>query len=139
MDNQHNNHQCFEISKIYLKDVSLEVPHAPKIFFENKEIRNEVKLATQVVTLDNNIFEIVLTITITAKIGDDITVYLVEVSQAGLFIIRGFTKDHINYIVRTTCPTVLLPFIREEIANLIGKSGFPPLWLQPINFEHFIK
>lgn len=126
--------QHFEIQKVYLKDVSLETPNSPMIFTEQWQPQTEVRLETGATPLTEDLYEAVLTLTVTAKLGER-TAYLVEVQQAGLFTLRGFDEQPLGHMLHAFCPNILFPFAREEIAGLIGKGGFPALLLNPINFD----
>ena len=126
--------QHFEIQKVYLKDVSLETPNSPMIFTEQWQPQTEVRLETGATTLTENLFEVVLTLSVTTKIGER-TAYLAEVQQAGLFSLSGFDSAQMGHMLNAYCPNVLFPFAREELASLIGKGGFPPLLLNPFNFD----
>jgi preprotein translocase subunit SecB len=126
--------QHFEIQKVYLKDVSLEMPNSPMIFTEQWQPQTEVRLETGATTLTENLFEVVLTLSVTTKIGER-TAYLAEVQQAGLFSLSGFDSAQMGHMLNAYCPNVLFPFAREELASLIGKGGFPPLLLNPFNFD----
>jgi preprotein translocase subunit SecB len=122
------------IERIYVKDLSLENPGAPQSFHSTDSPHVEVGLRTRGEQLDPNRFEVVLTITVTAKTGDK-TLFLVEAAQAGVFHIQGVPMADIQPIMGIHCPTVLFPYIRETIANAIIRAGFPPVHLDPINFE----
>lgn len=126
--------QHFEIQKVYLKDVSLETPNSPMIFTDQWQPQTEVRLETGVTPLTEDLFEVVLTLTVTAKLGER-TAYLVEVQQAGLFTLRGFDEPQTGHMLHAFCPNLLFPFAREAIASMIGKGGFPALLLNPINFD----
>lgn len=126
--------QQFEIQKLYLKDVSLEIPNAPNIFTEQWKPDINLQINTSSSLISENIYEVVLTLTVTAKLGEK-TAYLVEVQQAGIFSIRGFPNEHLGAMMGAFCPNVLFPFGREAIASLVQKSGFPPLLLNPVNFD----
>ncbi|HPF58047.1 MAG TPA: protein-export chaperone SecB [Candidatus Competibacteraceae bacterium] len=134
MSEQQTPQQHFEIQKVYLKDVSLETPNSPAIFTEQWQPQTEVRLETSATPLTEDLFESVLTLTVTAKMGDR-TAYLAEVKQAGLFILRGFDEQQKGHMLHAFCPNILFPFSREELASLIGKGGFPALLLNPINFD----
>ncbi|HXX86171.1 MAG TPA: protein-export chaperone SecB [Casimicrobiaceae bacterium] len=123
------------IERIYVKDLSLENPGAPRSLMQMAEAPQvEVGLRTRGEQIDQNLFECVLTITVTAKAGDK-TLFLVEAAQAGVFRIQGIPMADIQPIMGIHCPTVLFPYIRETIANAIIRAGFPPVHLDPINFE----
>ena len=122
------------IERIYVKDLSLENPGAPHSFQTTDSPHVEVGLRTRGEQIDQNLFECVLTITVTAKAGDK-TLFLVEAAQAGVFRIQGIPMADIQPIMGIHCPSVLFPYIRETIANAIIRAGFPPVHLDPINFE----
>ena len=134
MSEQSQVPQHFEIQKVYLKDVSLETPNSPMIFTEQWQPQTEVRLETGATPLAENLFEVVLTVTVTSKIGER-TAYLVEVQQAGLFTLRGFDEEQMGQMLHSFCPNILFPFAREQLASLIGQGGFPALLLNPINFD----
>jgi preprotein translocase subunit SecB len=134
MSEQQQVPQHFEIQKVYLKDVSLEAPNSPTIFTEQWQPQTEVRLETGATPLTEDLFDVVLTLTVTAKLGER-TAYLAEVQQAGLFTLRGFDDPQMGHMLHSFCPNILFPFAREELASLIGKGGFPALLLNPINFD----
>jgi preprotein translocase subunit SecB len=124
--------------KIYLKDVSLETPHAPQIFNEQRTPEINVQLSNNSSPVAENVHEVVLTLTVTATVEEK-TAYLVEVHQAGVFAVRGLSNEQLGPILGAFCPNTLFPFARETVASLIGKSGFPPLLLNPVNFDVLYK
>ena len=124
----------FNILRIYVKDVSFEAPNSPAIFTQEFKPEVEMQMATSVSPLETDVYEIVLTITVTSKAGDK-TAFLAEVHQAGIFGISGFSEDQHAHMVGAYCPNTLFPFAREEIANLVTKGGFPQLLLAPVNFD----
>ena len=124
----------FTIQKIYVKDVSFEVPGAPQIFNEPGQPQLELNLNQKVARAADTVFEVVLGITLTCKVNDK-TVYLAEVEQAGLFGLAGFDERTLDMMLGTYCPNVLFPYARQAIGELIAQGGFPPFYLQPINFE----
>jgi preprotein translocase subunit SecB len=124
----------FQIQKLYTKDVSFEVPNAPKIFQEEGQADVKMSLAQRVDELGDNVHEIVLTVTVTATVGEK-TAYLVEVAQAGIFLLAGFNEQAGHAVMNTMCPSTLFPYARQSISNLVSDGGFPPLVLQPVNFE----
>ncbi|MBF0263707.1 MAG: protein-export chaperone SecB [Gammaproteobacteria bacterium] len=127
--------QQFAIQKIYIKDVSFETPNSPQIFTEKKQPEINVDLNTSVNVLnEGDIYEVVLRITVTAKI-DENTAFLAEVHQAGIFNITGFEKPNLDAMLGSYCPNLLFPFAREAISDLVTKGGFPQLLLQPVNFD----
>ena len=124
----------FAIEKIYVKDLSLENPGAPQSFMQQEAPQIEVGLRTSGNQIDPDIYECVVTITLTAKVGDK-TLFLVEASQAGIFTIRGVPPDQIQGVIAVNCPNVIFPYIRETVADAVTRAGFPPVHLAPINFD----
>jgi preprotein translocase subunit SecB len=124
----------FTIQKIYVRDVSFEVPGAPQIFNEPGQPNLELNLNQKVGRVAEGVFEVALGITLTCKLGDK-TVYLAEVEQAGLFGLAGFDDRTLDMMLGTYCPNVLFPYARQAIGDLVAQGGFPPFYLQPINFE----
>jgi preprotein translocase subunit SecB len=126
----------FNIEKIYVKDLSLEVPNAPAVFLEREAPKMDMQLNTQSAPVDteNGIYQTVLTLTITAKIQDK-TAFLVELKQAGIFRIQHLPQEAMEPALSVGCPNILFPYAREAVSDAILKAGFPPLVLQPVNFE----
>ncbi|MDO9169305.1 MAG: protein-export chaperone SecB [Methylobacter sp.] len=124
----------FSIQKIYTKDMSFETPHSPKVFTEKWEPTVDFNLGTHVLPLENSMYEVALTVTITVKNGDA-TAYLVEVNQAGIFSLSGFTDAEMGPMVGSFCPNILFPYARETISDLVTKGGFPQMLLAPVNFD----
>lgn len=122
------------MQRIYLKDASLELPNAPRIFLRNEPPALEVQLNTKVDNLDATTFEVTLMTTATAKIGDEVA-FLVEVQQAGIFLAQGFEPAELQAVLATFAPNALFPYVRETVASLLSRSGFPPVLLQPVNFD----
>jgi len=126
------------LQKIYVKDVSFEAPNAPQIFQEVGEIAEapqvQLNLSQRATGLGNDIYEVVLTLTLTCTLNDR-TAYLAEVQQAGLFGIAGFSDIDQAGIIGSYCPNLLFPYARQVISSLVQEGGFPPFLLQPINFE----
>lgn len=124
----------FSIQRVYVKDLSLECPQSPQTFQEEwqPELKLEFKMLPYCIT--ENVHELVLEITVTA-ISKEKTLFLVEIKQAGLFTLKGFTEEQNQQILSITCPTILFPYAREAVSDLVGRAGFPPLYLAPVNFE----
>jgi preprotein translocase subunit SecB len=123
-----------KIEKVYIKDLSLENPGAPQSFMTQQQPQVEVSLRSRGEQIEESVFECVLIITVTAKIADK-TLFLVEAAQAGVFRIEGVPISDIQPILGIHCPSVLFPYARETIADAIIRAGFPPVHLDPINFE----
>ena len=128
--------QTFKIQRIYLKDVSYESPQSPKVFVGGVSWQPNVTLHlnTESSKLDNDMYEVILTVTATVKLNEEIA-YLTEVKQAGLFLVKGFEPARLGPMLGSFCPNLLFPFAREEIASLVQKGGFPQLLLDPVNFD----
>ena len=124
----------FSIQKIYVKDVAFEVPSAPQIFSEPGQPQLELNLNQKVGRVAEGMFEVVLGVTLTCKLGDK-TIYLAEIQQAGLFALAGFDDRTLDMMLGTYCPNVLFPYARQFLGELVAQGGFPPFYLQPINFE----
>ncbi|WKJ90842.1 protein-export chaperone SecB [Methylomonas montana] len=124
----------FAIQKIYTKDISFETPNAPKIFTQKWEPALDLNLGTHVEPIENSMYEVSLTLTVTVKVGDS-TAYLVEVNQSGIFLIAGFTEQEMGPMLGSFCPNILFPYAREVISDLVNKGGFPQLILAPVNFD----
>lgn len=124
----------FAPQKIYIKDLSFETPHSPKIFTEEWNPAVNMNIASEAKPIDEKLYEVVLTITVTVTMEEK-TAYLVEAHQAGIFHIDGFPEEIIDRMVATICPNILFPFARELVADLVTRGGFPQLLLAPVNFE----
>jgi len=124
----------FVIQKIYVRDISFETPNSPHIFQEKWEPETNMQLGNKAVVLAEGVHEVILSVTVTAKIGDK-TAYLAEVQQSGIFNISGYAPDDLAAMVGSYCPNILFPFARETIADLVTRGGFPQLLLSPVNFD----
>lgn len=123
------------IQKIYVKDFSFESPHTPEVFTKSDwSPKTNLNLRSSHKSGSENNHEVVLTVTIEAK-DDDQTFFLVELQQAGLFHIAGYSEEEFRAIVGSYCPNILFPYARESVANIVSKGGFPEFLLQPINFD----
>ena len=125
---------AFAIERIYIKDLSIENPGAPQSFQLAEAPAVEIGLRTRGAGVAPDVYECVLTVTVTAT-AQGKTVFLVEVSQAGLFVIKGVPANDMQPVLAIACPNILFPYARETIADAIGRTGFPPVHLAPINFE----
>ena len=124
----------FTVEKIYVKDVSFEAPNAPAVFTEQGQPQLNMNLNQKVARLEGDLFEVVLGVTLTCTLGDK-TVYLAEVEQAGIFGLTGFDDRNLDMMLGTYGPNVLFPYVRQSVSDLITNGGFPPFYMQPINFE----
>jgi preprotein translocase subunit SecB len=124
----------FALQKIYVKDVSFETPHSPQVFTLKWEPKVEFNLASNAQQLQEGLFEVGLTVTLTVKVEDK-TAYLVEICQAGIFSVAGFSEQEYGHLLGSYCPNVLFPYAREAVSDLVIKGGFPPMLLAPVNFD----
>ncbi len=128
--------QVFEITRIYLKDVSFESPLTPQLFTgqvsESPEFN--VQLNAQSQAAGDDLYEVVLSVTASAQLGSQ-TAWLVEIKQAGVFKIAGFERAELAQMLGSFCPNTLYPFAREAVADLINKGGLPSFYLAPISFD----
>src|SRR5919206_3315867 len=119
---QADQQPLFGIEKLYLKDLSLELPNAPQVFFEREAPQVEVNMHNQASALTQpGFYEVVLTVTVTAKIQDK-TVFLVEAAQAGIFQIRNVPQADLEAVLGTLCPNTLLPYAREAVSSLVQRA-----------------
>jgi preprotein translocase subunit SecB len=124
----------FSIEKIYVKDLSVEVPAAPQVLLQPEQSQLEVQLEQQNEQVADGLYEVTLTVTVTAKSGAK-TLFLVEAAQAGIFQIRNVGDDNLGAVIGMLCPNVLFPYARETVSDTVNRAGFPPVNLAPVNFE----
>ncbi|MDF2939374.1 MAG: preprotein translocase subunit SecB [Gammaproteobacteria bacterium] len=124
----------FAIQKIFTKDISFESPNSPLVFKEQWQPEANVDINTQSNMLEEGQYEVNLSITVTVKVEQK-TAFLVEVKQAGIFSVQGVSADQLGHILGAYCPATLFPYAREAVASIIGRGGFPPLSLAPVNFD----
>jgi len=124
----------FAIQRIYVQDISLESPNSPQIFQQTWQPHVDVQLHVHSDKLAEDVYEVKLAITITTKVEEK-TAFLAEIKQAGIFTLAGFPEPQLQHMLGSYCPTVLFPFARELVAELVVRGGFPPLYLAPINFD----
>jgi preprotein translocase subunit SecB len=131
---QENNQPAFNIEKIYVKDISLEIPHAPHIFLERESPQIDVQLSTQTETIEADVFEVMITNTVTAKVGEKV-MFLIEAKQAGIFRLSNLPKEDMEQVLAVMCPNILFPYLRELVSNTAVRAGFSPVLLNPVNFD----
>lgn len=131
---QANNQPVFNMEKIYVKDISLEIPHAPQIFLERENPQIDVQLHTQAASVEEGVFEVAVMTTVTAKVGDKV-MFLIEAKQAGIFQIRNVPNGELEPVLAVVCPNILFPYLREVVSDMAVRAGFAPVLLNPINFE----
>jgi preprotein translocase subunit SecB len=130
-----SGNRTFLLQQLYVKDLSFEAPNTPQIFQQSSiEPETELNIRNSHSAIGDNLYEVILHISVHAK-KDEQTIFLAEIDQAGLFLLNGYTPEQSNMLLGTQCPSTLFPYAREAISSLVGKGGFPPLILQPINFD----
>jgi len=134
-EEQNQPEQQFAIERIYVKDISFEAPNSPTIFTQDWDPDTNLNLNTEVNSLGEDHYEVELKVTVTVKDKEAKTAFLVEVVQAGAFMIKGYPEDQLDHLLASFCPSQLFPYAREVIANLVSKGSFPEMHLSPINFD----
>ena len=124
----------FQIEKLYIKDLSLEVPNAPQVFTQPGNPQLEIQVRNEGAQFADGLFEVTVTVTVTARDGEK-TVFLAEAAQAGIFSVRGVPPEELDPLLGIGCPTILYPYVREAISDLVTRAGFPPVVLAPVSFE----
>lgn len=128
----------FIIQKIYTKDISFETPNSPAIYREEWNPKVDLQLGNEHAQLDDENHEVVLSVTVTAKVNDKVA-FIAEVKQAGIFTLTGYTEQEMSRLVGNYCPNTLFPYVREAISDIVTKGGFPQLVLAPVNFDAVYK
>lgn len=124
----------FQIEKIYVKDISLEIPNGPQAFMQQAQPQLEVQIDTGSSQFAEAYYEATVSATVTAKVGER-TLFLAEAVQAGIFQMRNVPADDLKPLLGIACPTILFPYLRETISDLVIRGGFPPVLLAPVSFE----
>ena len=126
----------FNIEKLYVKDLSLEVPHAPGIFLEHESPQIDLQLHSQAASVEEGVFEVIITVTVTARLVEkDKVMFLVEAKQAGIFQVRNLPQGELEQVLGVVCPNILYPYLREVVSDVAVRAGFAPVLLNPINFD----
>ncbi len=131
---QANDDKQLLLQKIYIKDISFESPKAPEVFTTNAQANTQLNIGTKNRRLDDFHYEVALTLTVESKDNDE-TLFLIEIVQAGIFTIKGYSEQEQQVLLGSFCPGTIYPFAREAVADIASKGGFPQLLLQPINFD----
>ena len=134
MSEPQNDQPVFSIEKVYVKDLSVEIPNAPQVFLEREAPTVDIQLHHNSNSVEAGVYETVLTVTVTAKANDK-TMFLVEVAQAGIFVARNIPQGELDGVLGIACPNILFPYVREVISDTVVRAGFPPVILSPVNFE----
>jgi preprotein translocase subunit SecB len=133
-DAKTSSERQFAVQRVYVKDASFESPNAPDIFRGEWKPAHELNVSTKVNRIQDDLFEVVLSVNVSAKQGDK-TAFIVEVQQAGIFGISGFSDQEMGAMVGAYCPNLLFPYAREVVSDLVAKGSFPQLVLQHVNFD----
>ena len=129
-----NTQPVFSIEKVYVKDLSLEIPNAPQVFLERETPQVDIQLHHNSSSVEEGVYQTTLTVTVTAKVKDK-TMFLVEAAQAGIFVVRNVPAQDLEAVLAIACPNILFPYVREVISDVVVRAGFPPVVLSPVNFE----
>lgn len=132
--NQNDQKPIFSMEKIYVKDISLEIPHAPQIFLDRENPQIDVQLNTQATSIEDGVYEVVVTATVTAKAGEKV-MFLIEARQAGIFQVRHVPEEELEPVLAVMCPTILFPYLREVVSDMSVRGGFAPVLLNTVNFD----
>ena len=123
-----------QIEKLYVKDLSLEVPNAPQVFTQQMQPEVEVQITTAAKQFAEGYFEVTVSATVTARAGEN-TLFLAEAAQAGIFSLRNVPPEQLDALLSIACPQILFPYLREAISDVVVRGGFPPVLLSPVSFE----
>jgi len=124
----------FAIQKLFIKDISFESPNSPNVFTEKWEPTVDINLSSNASKAPQDLFEVAITVTVTVKNNDN-TAYLVEATQVGIFGVKGFPEQEMGPLLGSFCPSILFPYLREVVSDVVTKGGFPPMMLNPVNFD----
>lgn len=131
---QASEQPTFQIEKLYVKDLSLEVPNAPQVFMQADSPQLEIQVRNEAAPIADGLYEVVVTVTVTARAGEK-TIFLAEVAQAGIFTARAIPPADLEPLLSIGCPTILYPYAREVVSDIVTRAGFPAVVLQPVSFE----
>ena len=131
---ENENQPQFALKRIYIKDLSFESPNSPAVFQEQWQPQVNLDLNTSHKKIGDAQYEVVLSLTITAKIEDKVA-YIVEIQQGGVFMIKGIEGPQLGQMLGAYCPTILFPYARESIDGIVNKGSYPSLMLAPVNFD----
>ena len=134
MSEEQQAQATFQIEKIYVKDMSLELPNAPQVFAQSVQPQVEVQISSEAGQFGDGVYEVSVSATVTARAGER-TLFLAEAVQAGIFSVRGVGDEEMQPLLAIGCPNILFPYLRETISDMITRGGFPPVLLQPVSFE----
>ena len=135
MSEQEQQQPIFNVERLYVKDLSLEVPHAPEVFLSQDAPNVEIQVHTDSKKLEEEHHEVTVTVTVTAKLPDGKVLFLNEVAQSGIFRLANIPEQDVKVLLGIACPNILYPYAREAVSSCITRAGVPPVVLMPINFE----
>lgn len=124
----------FSLQRLYVRDLSFEAPKSPEIFRQEWNPNVSLDLNTRQRSLDGDFYEVVLTLSVTVKNGEE-TAFIVEVQQAGIFLIKNLDPSSMSHTLGAFCPNILFPYAREALDSLVVRGSFPALMLSPVNFD----
>jgi preprotein translocase subunit SecB len=134
-EQQANNQAQFALQRIFVKDVSFESPKSPEVFRAQWQPKVNLEINSSHKNLEDDLYQVTLQVTVTARDEADEVVYLTEIQQAGIFLIKGLEAEPLLQTLGAFCPSVLFPYAREAVDGLVVKGSFPPLMLAPVNFD----
>lgn len=132
---EQSNQPVFSLDKIYIKDISLELPNAPKIFLNREQPNIELNISYNTERVDEGVYQTVLHAIVNAKIGTE-QMFLIEIDQVGIFQMRNIAQDQVDLLHNIECPNILFPYLREAVSDLTTRAGFLPVVLAPVNFAY---
>ncbi|ALG67704.1 protein-export chaperone SecB [Beggiatoa leptomitoformis] len=124
----------FQIGTIYIKDVSFETTSSPDVWNAQGKLAPETEISSSINVLRQDVYEVILKINVTVKVEDS-TAFIIEIQQAGVFVVQGFIPERLNYMLHSYCLNILFPYARANVADLVMRGGFPPLTLGIMNFD----
>ncbi|NBA94131.1 protein-export chaperone SecB [Pseudomonas sp. R5(2019)] len=124
----------FSLQRIYVRDLSFEAPKSPAIFRQSWEPQVGLDLNTRQKVLEDGFYEVVLTLSVTVKNGEEVA-FIAEVQQAGIFLIKNLDPQSMSHTLGAFCPNILFPYAREALDSLVTRGSFPALMLAPVNFD----
>lgn len=134
MATQDQSQPKFDIQRLYSKDLSFESPNSPQVFLGEWKPEVTLNLETKSNRIQDDLYEVILSITATVN-SNQKTAFLIEVHQAGMFVLSGFDKDQLHQMLGSFCPNILFPYARETVSDIVVRGGFPQLILAPVNFD----
>ncbi len=132
---EQDTNPVFNIQRMYLKDMSLEQPNSPQILVEQSQPNVDINLAVSAEGIADGVFEVCVTATVTTKVGEDKTLFLIEAKQAGIFELRNMPQDQLQPILGIACPSMVYPYLRAVVSDICTRAGFPPVLLSEVNFQ----